>query len=314
MESGEEVQDSIPMTRLPLFLRIYCSLFRIIKLNSGLTQTSFNPVVNRLFQSLKSCVEVKIGPFSILVDPNDYHGRVLVIHGTNDRKVSRVAVALSNTGDIFLDIGANYSSIGFAVAGRVGSTGAVHLFEPQPRIAHTIRRALDDAATDNVRLHSVALFDRDGEMKMRTPVGHSGMATLMDQAEDWVGGHYVESTVPTRDTFSYVSPIVSDKCFGVKIDVEGAEPTILKELFKFNALQFILFEGCNNEEWLFTHFRENDFVVYGLSKTIFMTRLEQIERFEDRPKFHDFVGVRKPAVELPKRLTPDELTRCMKRQ
>jgi FkbM family methyltransferase len=313
MTIGDGADDFISMARLPLFLRLYCALFRIFKLNSGLTPTSFNALVNRAFQSLKTNVEVEVGRFPIIANPNDYHGRVLVVHGTNDRKVSRVAAALARNGGIFLDIGANYSSVGFAVLDSVGPQGAVHLFEPQPGIATILRRAIDRAATDNVILHSVALFDRDGEMRMRIPVRHSGMATLMDQSDDWLGGDYVEYAVPTRDTFSYLDPILGNRNFGIKIDVEGAEPTILAGLFKFKSMNYVVFEGCSNEEWLFTNFRANGFVVFGLEKTIFATRLRQIERFEEWKDFHDFVAVRKPAGQLPKRTTPQQLAQLTKR-
>jgi hypothetical protein len=61
----------------------------------------------------------------ITVDPSDYDGRILYLFGANDIKVSMNANAFLRSGDVFLDIGANYSAIGLSApmpSGRPASS------------------------------------------------------------------------------------------------------------------------------------------------------------------------------------------------
>jgi hypothetical protein len=164
----------------PRAARLYGALMHRIPVASGLTRLGFNRWTNRLFARCGEPIEaVMLNGVRIEVSPNDYHGRILYLFGTNDPKVQSVAQGLLRRGDRFLDIGANYSSIGIQVADLVGPEGQVHLFEPQPELCRRVREAISRAGIANVHVHDIALMDRDGEMVLARPTNHSGMATLV---------------------------------------------------------------------------------------------------------------------------------------
>ena len=97
----------------------------------------------------------------IAVDPLDHDGRILYLSVRTTLKVSMNAPLLRE-GDVFLDIGANYSTIGLAASRTVGPTGMVHLFEPQTGIADRVEAAIRSGGYKNVRLHRLGLMDEDG--------------------------------------------------------------------------------------------------------------------------------------------------------
>lgn len=300
------------MIRTPVPIAIYSRIWRLLKINSGLTKTAFNAFTNRfLFPLSGELMTVTSEGVPLRVRPNDYHGRVLLIHGTNDRKVERVACAFARSSDIFLDIGANYSTIGLAVANVVGRSGHVHLFEPQPWLVSAVTEGIAARSISNVTMHDVALFDRDGVLTLRAPAYHSGMATLIN--DDAVGADWIEFQVPTRATTPYLSPILANRSFGVKIDVEGAEETILTELFKFPNFRYCVFEGCNNERWLFDNFRLNGFTIYGLERNPIVCRLCRVDDFARWHDFHDFIAVPHGGVALPKRSNRTDLATLVRK-
>jgi FkbM family methyltransferase len=287
-------------------LELYSAFFRAVKLNSGLTATSFNKLVDTWFDAVEPERDARVdGGFRIRVDTREYHGRVLWVHGTNDRKVSRVVNALLREGDVLLDIGANYASIGLAATRRVGRHGHVHLFEPQPVIAQAVTDAIRQRGADNVTLHSLALFKADGQLQLRVPTHHSGLGTLLppdDRPGDW---HSL--TVETRQTRRYVLPLVGARPFGVKIDIEGAEPDVIEELLPFENLRFVVFEGCSNERWLFDRFDGAGFAIFGLKRSPLRCRVERVDDFALWHRYHDFVAVHAPQRALPRRLHPQRL-------
>lgn len=294
------------MQAVPRLLGLYAAFFHAVKINSGLTATSFNRLVDSAFDSIDPELEARVeGGFRVKVDTREYHGRVLWVHGTNDRKVSRVVNALLRPGDILLDIGANYASIGLAAAARVGALGHVHLFEPQPAIARAVDAAIRQSGVGNVSLHALALFKADAELPLRVPTHHSGLGTLLP--DDGRDGNWHTLTVPTRQTRRFVAQLVAERPFGVKIDIEGAEPDVLEDLLPFQNLRFVVFEGCSNQRWLFEHFGDAGFALFGLQRSPLRCRVERIDDFGQWQRYHDFVAVRPPQGALPRRLHPRRL-------
>src|SRR3990172_8339678 len=151
----------------PLPIRALGRLMRRLPIYSGLTPLAFNRLTNRLFSQCRGdLVATLLDGTPMLVDPNDYDGRILYLFGTNDPKVHWVSQSLLRPGDRFLDIGANYSSIGIMAADAVGPTGHVHLFEPQPDLCRRVDEAINSAGVTNVSLHQIGLMDHDDEMTL----------------------------------------------------------------------------------------------------------------------------------------------------
>ena len=267
-------------------LSLYGLILKSVRPNSGLTVLSFNPVIDHLFARIERKQKMSyFGNSEIEVDIMDYHGRILWIFGSNDFKVSRTVNMLLEPGMSFLDIGANYGSIGFAAIESIGEIDEIHFFEPQPDFAGKLRHTAASFATNKCHVHEIALFDQPGEMELTLAENHSGVASL-------IKGHTDGSiSVRVEKTYDYVFDIVGEKPFGVKIDVEEAEPFILPDLMKFQNLQFIVFEGDANQEILFDILKKNSYTVYGIKKTIIKTYFSNVTNLEEWKNFHDFVAV-----------------------
>jgi FkbM family methyltransferase len=261
-----------------------------IRVPSGLTRLGFNRFTNRLFADCQDPIEaVMLNGVRIDVSPNDYHGRILYLFGTNDPKVQSVAQALLRPGDRFLDIGANYSSIGIQVANLVGPDGQVHLFEPQPELCQRVRAAIDRAAITNVHVHGVALMDHDGEMVLARPTNHSGMATLITETgqDEWL-----KQTIQVRNIATYLPPLIGDHSFGVKLDVEGAEIYLMPWLLQQPGLRFLIFEAAHNHRQLWDMIEASGLKLFGLRRIVHARQVQRVEAFEQVLNFHDLVAIR----------------------
>ena len=271
-------------------MRLYSRGLRIVPIYSGLTRLSFNTVTNRAFGKLGAPLEATLlDGTRIEVDPNEYHGRVLYLFGVGDRKVFTVTRSLLHPGDHFLDIGANYGSIGLLVAPTVGQRGEVHLFEPQSLLCQRIKTVLEQFSFPNVQLHPVALLDREGELSLARPPQHSGMATLVDHSDQ---SEWISERVEVRDTASYLPNLVGGQRFAAKLDVEGAEPFIMPWLLAQPNLTFLLFEAAHNQEELFSLVRESGLTLYGLRRTVLRCRIRRVDVAGEILQFHDLVAVR----------------------
>lgn len=303
--------DSLARLVTHALLRLYAALLRRLKPNVGLTRLSFNRFTDRLFRGIGRTLDAPLpGGATIEVDPHEYHGRVLWLCGSNDWKVSRVVCALLRPGDVFLDIGANNGSIGFAAAERVRAGGVVHFFEPQAQVADRLRSAISMAGSPALHLHRIALSDTDGTAELSGSSHHSGVATLLPQ--DAAERPFDRSeTVTTRDAAGYLTPLVGAAPVGAKIDVEGAEPLVLPGLAALPGLRFIVFEGASNEAWLWDFFQRHGFRIFGLVRSPVRPRAREVTEFAAWPAFHDFVALRTRRPPPHRDLAYTDLARCL---
>lgn len=310
--SAASVAASAPRPA-PVLMRCYKWLMRRLPIVSGLTRLSFNRVTNRHFPRLAHPVTATLtNGIRIDVDPNDYHGRVLYLFGSNDPKVQHAARALLRPGDRFLDIGANYCSIGLQVADVVGPTGRVHLFEPQPHLCDRVERALAGTGLDQVELHRVALMGHDGQMELTYPSHHSGRATLVGSPER-DRSQWLTQTVPVRAIDRYVSPLVGDEPFGVKLDVEGAEPMLLPWILARPGLRFIILEAADHRQELWELIGQTKLTLYGLCRLPLRRRVRRIDRFEQIQWYHDLLALHVPqGLEPPDEINPTKLGRLLR--
>lgn len=291
-------------------IRLWSWLMHRAPLRGGLTKLSFNKPVNARMSRVRGPIQATMRSGVVIdVDPHDYHGRVLYLFGTNDPKVQYTAAALLRAGDRFLDIGANYSSIGLQLAPLVGPMGQVHLFEPQPELCTRVKEAIRGANIRNATLHEVGLMETDGVLELRRPHDHSGMASFMEgKAEtDWL-----TESLPVRAASTYLPPLVDDAPFGAKIDVEGAEMHIIPTLLRLGGLRFAVFENGSDQADLQQQIREAGLVVYGLERRVFALRALRIDSFDQTQAFHDMLAVKlRSGIGAPARAHPRRLADLM---
>lgn len=292
-----------------MLVPMIAAVYRRLPIRSGLTRLSFNPVMNRLIGRDAAPVTARLRDGTpIEVDPSDYHGRILYLFGSNDIKVSMNANAFLRAGDVFLDIGANYSTIGIAASHVVGPGGAVHLFEPQKRIADRVEKAIKAGGYANVHLHRIGLMDTDGSFTIKAPAHHSGRATFVEH-EDSAGFGAIE-VCQVREIGAYVAPLVAGKPFGVKLDIEGSEPLIMPWLLAQPNLRFLIFEAAHHHQELYDDVRRSGLTLYGLDRSALKLGVTRVDDFKAMRAFHDLVAVRlRDGASAPASIDPRALAR-----
>lgn len=290
--SPAPVTPAAEVRKPSILLRLFAWTGHRVPLLSGLTPLSFNPAMNRLCGATNYTTSARThSGLDISVDINDYHGRILYLFGTNDPKVQAMAAMLLEQGDTFLDIGANYSTIGLFAARKIAPTGRVHLFEPQPYLADRVQQCITAGGVKNVLIHRVALLDKDDTLTLKIPPNHSGMATLIDEKRSDTT-NWKPITVPVRKIDSYVAPLVASGRFGVKIDVEGAEPHLIPWIVGQANLKFMIFEAAHNHAQLFGQVTSAGMTIFGLRRTLFRKQVQQVNSVGELRQFHDLVAVR----------------------
>lgn len=130
-------------------------------------------------------------------------------------------------GERIVDVGANIGMISLHAAKRVGPTGTVEAFEPNPVCADRIARAVDRNGIHQIRLHRMGLSDAPATLTLRVLQGHAGMGTLASVADETFGAVTSSYDVPVATADSVLGGQDRPVSF-VKIDVEGFETRVLK--------------------------------------------------------------------------------------
>lgn len=131
-------------------------------------------------------------------------------------------------GSHFIDVGAHVGYFAMRAARRVGPAGLVDAFEPDPVNVETLRR--NTGRCGNVRVWPLAVADRMGRVTLWRSVRESGWGSIFHPTPD--EGHDPRTpvkaqAVPLDDWAERHLPSPS-RDLVLKIDVEGAEPRVLR--------------------------------------------------------------------------------------
>jgi len=142
----------------------------------------------------------------------------------NPAEIAALAGALG-PGDAALDIGAHKGGYLYWLQARVGPTGRVIAFEPQPDLSDYLGRAMAALGARHVTVEALALSDRSGPALLRKRRARTSCGATLearDPEEDWVA-----SPVRAIPLDEYLSgrdlPVRAIKC-----DVEGHELAVLR--------------------------------------------------------------------------------------
>jgi FkbM family methyltransferase len=171
-------------------------------------------------------------------------------YGLYERETERAIERLLLPGDHFVDGGANIGYFTLRAARRVGPSGRVDAFEPQPmnrvRLMENLRR---NGLDRQVNVHPLALSNSAGEAAIHFYAGgatdqwyNHGCSTMFAEA-----GH--ETTTTMVRTVRMDEVLTGTRPRLVKLDVQGAEPLVIEGmagLLRGNAPAVIV-------EWERTH-------------------------------------------------------------
>jgi FkbM family methyltransferase len=161
----------------------------------------------------------------IEVDPRDYVGRSIMDNGCFETETVHFVQRFLKPGMVFLDIGANIGQYSLLASELVGSEGTVHSFEPYPLMYAVLRRNVERNHCVNVHCNCVALDEQEGSQQLFLSGSKGFGSTSFVPAEHYSG---LQIGVRTMSVDRYAQVHGLDRVDLIKIDVEGAEMSVLK--------------------------------------------------------------------------------------
>lgn len=179
----------------------------------------------------------------LYADTSDYVAKSIAIRGEYEPQTSENIKNHLDTGDFAIDVGAHIGHHTVTIRQCVGADGRVWAFEPNPKNVDYINKTLDRNEWGNVELFSIALSDTESSDQLLLPdSGNTGRASLPDantadlRPEDTY-------TVETRQLTSILNEGQIDKINLLKIDVEGGETAIIRDISQhLNNIETIILE------------------------------------------------------------------------
>lgn len=160
--------------------------------------------------------------FYYKADLGDWLGQYVYLTGAYEPPTARVIAELLQTGDNFIDVGANSGFFTLLACHRVGPTGRVNSFEPVPSMRGRLQDNIALNSFRNVIVHDVAASNSENVLPLfEGPEGHKGISSLR-HIDDSAATIQVR-TIPLDALRNTLSDIKL-----VKIDVEGAEQLVLE--------------------------------------------------------------------------------------
>jgi FkbM family methyltransferase len=166
-------------------------------------------------------------------NPTDLIQRMILHFGVWEPDVSRVIEQNLKSGDVFVDIGANIGYDTLLASDRVGRAGQVVAIEASPRTFALLQRNLAlNAASVNVRAVNVAVAEVPGRLDLyEIHEGNIGAATTLASR----GGTRTAS-VEAMPLDQILTADEMQRLRLIKMDIEGAEPPILRHILDHLAL------------------------------------------------------------------------------
>ena len=158
---------------------------------------------------------------------DDLIQRMILHFGVWEPDVSRVIEQNLKSGDVFVDIGANIGYDTLLASARVGRAGQVVAIEASPRTFALLQNNLAlNPASVNVRAINAAVSDKPGTLELyeisRTNIGAA--TTLASR------GGTLMASVEARPLDQILTADEIQRLRLIKMDVEGAEPSILQNI------------------------------------------------------------------------------------
>jgi FkbM family methyltransferase len=178
----------------------------------------------------KKTVRLKPHGYRMVLDLAQVHDRWSFLVGQYYEDLTqRLLVDLLRPGESFVDVGANIGHLTLTAAHRLGATGRVLSFEPNPMVYARLSTNIDlNALGTIVRAHNVALGATVGTLRLSVPVEGTGGATLGRLGSEYSGAlaSQFDVAVDTGDSRcdEITGPLV------IKIDVEGFETFVVQGL------------------------------------------------------------------------------------
>lgn len=207
----------------------------------------------------------------------------VILHGVHDPTETALVRKEVKSGDIVLDIGANIGYYTLMFAERVGETGKVFAFEPDPTNFALLQRNIETNGFKNVVLVQKAVSDKTGRTKLHV----SEQKRMTNRIHEWHDSdNSIEvETIALDDYFKDYE----GKLDFIKMDIEGAESEALRGmhslLLRNKQLKIVLEfnppamkESGLQPEALLKMLQDYEFKLYNVSEE--RKKIEQVDATE----------------------------------
>jgi FkbM family methyltransferase len=164
--------------------------------------------------------------FRIDVDPSDFAvGHTIARTGIYEPEVCEVVRRYLGAGQCFVDIGANIGWFSLLAAAIVGPAGRVVAVEPNPSSTAMLRQSAKENGFDNIEIVEVALSAESGVAALETDGSNGRVIPIEGPPARPLEASFVVPLQPL-DLVLRVGGVA--RADVVKLDVEGAEPLVLR--------------------------------------------------------------------------------------
>ena len=130
------------------------------------------------------------------------------------------------SGNAFIDIGANAGVFSMMAAQRVGQGGVVLAFEPQKNIFSKLVANANRNELTNIYCFNLAISNATKPVSLgSTDISHTGTAFLKENTEDSTATTWA---VSPRNDLQIIKKMIGNRNTIIKIDVEGHEFSVLE--------------------------------------------------------------------------------------
>jgi FkbM family methyltransferase len=167
--------------------------------------------------------------------------------GVWEPEISHLVSRILHPGDVFVDVGANVGYDNLLGSSLVGQQGQVVAIEASPNTFAKLKENIALNRSTNIRAVNVAVSDRAGKLELfDISKRNCGAATTIAGR----GGKLITS-VDALPLAQILTPTEMRRARLIKIDVEGAEPTILNDILdhieEFPASMDIIVESAPDD-------------------------------------------------------------------
>ena len=207
----------------------------------------------------------------LVCNTRDLIQRTILYFGVWEPDISSVIESSLSPGDVFVDVGANIGYDTLLASRLVGGTGAVVAIEASARTFALLTRNLALNEAGNVRAVNLAVSDRETTLDLYEVNDRNiGAATTLASR----GGTPLQS-VDARPLETILSPDELARVRLIKMDIEGAEPPVLRRLLDtlplYPATMDVLVEATPTGDgvWadLFERMARAGFCAYGIENS-----------------------------------------------
>lgn len=172
-------------------------------------------------------LEVEPG-VSFLLDPRDLVPATILRTGQWQPEIWDSIFPRLSEGSVFLDVGAHIGYFSIKAARRVGKSGHVLAFEPNPETLKLLRDNVTANRAENVLVEPIACTDREQTLTLFAgPSINTGMSSI-DSRNVPLEGAPRPYTVRGRPIDDVLRELNLTRVDAIKVDVEGAEVYVLR--------------------------------------------------------------------------------------